>query len=93
MKIIKDRYGFIMLELENYMVYPDGDIQEIDGGLRINDLVDLNGRRLILPLRSSRVIAYRIVSIRVKEERKTRATYHYSELVPAAELASFVARS
>ncbi|HUW39596.1 MAG TPA: hypothetical protein VMV90_01195 [Rectinemataceae bacterium] len=74
---------------ENYVVFPDGDSQEIEGGLRIDELVDLNGRSLELPLRTARMIAYRVVRIRHSEERGLYSVYHHLELVPAAELIGY----
>jgi hypothetical protein len=71
---------------EYYIVYPDGDNQELEAPLRIDDLVDLNGRPLRPPLPSARMIAYRVVRVVIKEERGTRAALHYVELVPASEL-------
>jgi hypothetical protein len=78
-----------MTLFEYYVVYPDGDNQEIEVGLRIDDLVDLNGMRLELPLGSPRVIAYRVVRIQHHEERGIYSVYHYLELVSAAELIGY----
>lgn len=78
-----------MTIFENYVVYPDGDSQEVDERLDIDELVDLNGRPLALPLPTLRIIAYRVVKIRHSEERGVYSVYHYLELVPAAELASY----
>lgn len=74
---------------EYYVVFPDGDTQEIDGGLRIDELVDLNGRRLALPLPTPRMIVYRVVRIRHREERGVYSVYHDLELVSAAELIGY----
>jgi hypothetical protein len=74
---------------EFYIVYPEGECQEIEAPLRIDELVDLNGRRLALPLPSPRIIAYRVVKIRHTEERGTHAIFHYAELVPARELMAY----
>jgi hypothetical protein len=78
---------------EYYIVYPEGESQEIEAQLRINELVDLNGRPIPLPLPSPRVIAYRVVKIRHTEERGTHAVFHYVELVPARELVSYSSSS
>ena len=74
---------------EYYIVYPEGESQELEAPLRIDQLVDLNGRPLDLPLPSPRTIAYRVVKIRNTEERGIHAVYHYVELVPAQELISY----
>jgi hypothetical protein len=74
---------------EYYIVYPEGESQEMPSPLRIDQLVDLNGRPLSLPLASPRVIAYRVVKIRHTEERGVHSVFHYVELVPARELAGY----
>jgi hypothetical protein len=74
---------------EFYIVYPEGECQELEAPLRIDQLVDLNGRALDLPLPKARMIAYRVVKIRHTEERGTHAVFHYVELVPASELAAY----
>ncbi|MCX7025517.1 MAG: hypothetical protein NT080_13025 [Spirochaetes bacterium] len=75
-----------------YIIYPDGETQEIGRLLRIDEFVDLNGIPLELPLRSERVIVYRVVKIRHRENRGELDILHYLELVPAAELRSCVRR-
>jgi hypothetical protein len=74
---------------EYYIVYPEGESQELSAPVGINELVDLNGLPLPLPLASPRVIAYRVVKIRNTEERGVHAIFHYVELVPAYELVSY----
>jgi hypothetical protein len=74
---------------EFYIVYPEGESQELDSELRIDALVDLNGRPLSLPLSDPRIIAYRVVKIRHSEERGVHAVFHYVELVSARELLSY----
>jgi hypothetical protein len=78
---------------EYYIVYPEGESQEIEATLRIDELVDLNGRPLSLPLPSPRVIAYRVVKIRHTEERGVHSVFHYVELVPARELIPYSSSS
>lgn len=43
------------------IVFPEGDQQEIEQPLRINQLVDLNGFPLPVPLPSARTIVFRVV--------------------------------
>jgi hypothetical protein len=74
---------------EYYIVYPEGESQELQAPLRIDELVDLNGHSLPLPLPSPRTIAYRVVRIRHTEERGIHAVFHYVELVPARELIGY----
>ena len=79
-----------MFMVENYIVFPEGDVQEVGVELPFDALVDLNGKRLELPLASPRIIAYRIVKIRREEEKGVKRSFHYLELVPAAELISYL---
>ena len=74
---------------ECFIVYPEGESQELDAPLKIDQLVDINGRVLVLPLASPRMIAYRVVKIRRLEERGMRSILHYVELVPAVELLTY----
>jgi hypothetical protein len=79
-----------MIEQLNTIVYPEGDSQEIDGPLRINEMVDLNGRPLVLPLTTSRLIAFRVVKIATRRTRNEEIREHFLELIPAHELDEFV---
>lgn len=73
-----------------FLVYPDGETQEVDYPLQFNDLVDINGRSLRVPLPTHRMIAYRVTKIR-KQENKGEDVYNYHlELVPADELRTMV---
>ena len=78
---------------EYYIVYPEGELQELPGPLRIDELVDLNGRHLALPLPSPRIIAFRVTKIRHVEERGVHQVLHYVELVSAYELAAYSSSS
>ena len=79
-----------MFVCENFIVFPEGEVQEIDLSLPFDALVDLNGRPLAPPLPTTRMIAYRVVKIRRDEGKGGTASYHYLELVPAQELASYL---
>ncbi len=74
---------------EYFVVFPEGGCQEIPLPLGIEDLVDMNGLVLALPLATPRIIAYRVVKIRRTEERGIRSCYHYLELVPSFELVAY----
>lgn len=71
------------------IVYPDGDSQEIEHELRVNQLVDLNGNPLPLPLPTARMIVYRVwrVSTETTERHEENLFYHL-ELVTRPELES-----
>ncbi|MBU0927483.1 MAG: hypothetical protein KKA67_07015 [Spirochaetes bacterium] len=70
-----------------WLVYPDGDRQETQRTLRIDEIVDMNGFPIAMPPRE-RMIAYRVYKVRRVEERGELDVLHYLELVPASELRS-----
>jgi hypothetical protein len=74
---------------EYFVVFPEGDVQEIPARLPVNAVVDINGRVLDLPLPTNRMIAFRVRGIRVREERGTSGTFHYLELLSAEELLQY----
>jgi len=78
-----------MYSVEYYIVFPEGDVQEIPGRLPINDIVDLNGNHLALPLPTNRMIAFRVAKISTSENKGSSETYHYLELLSASELLEF----
>ncbi len=69
-----------------WLVYPDGDRQETGRILQVDEMIDMNGNPLSLPLPHSRVIVYRVWKIRRAEERGELDILHYLELVPEREL-------
>jgi hypothetical protein len=77
---------------EYFIVFPEGDVQESTGRLSINQIVDLNGNPLPLPIVNARIIAFRVEKVTVKENRGGTETYHYLGLVSVSELASYVRR-
>ena len=79
----------LMTLYEHFIQFPDGEEQEIPGALRIDQLVDLNGRPLELPLPSPRMIVYRVMKIRHEEDRGIYSIYYGVELVGAQELIGF----
>jgi hypothetical protein len=72
-----------------FIVFPEGDTQEIQGRLRLNQLVDVNGSPLPLPLPTNRMIAFKVSRVSTKENKGSRETYHYLELMSAAELLEY----
>ncbi len=68
------------------IVYPEGDRQEIEHGLGVNQLVDLNGNPLELPLPSPRAIIYRVWKVTTSEERRTETVCYHLERVVRPEL-------
>jgi hypothetical protein len=71
---------------ESFIVFPEGDVQEIPARLSVNELVDVNGRPVALPLATNKVIVFRVARIQVKESRGGSETLHYLEQLSAGEL-------
>ncbi|MDR1902255.1 MAG: hypothetical protein LBQ88_08265 [Treponema sp.] len=80
-----------MFTNDYYIVFPEGDTQEVSGRLGLNSIVDINGRPLSPPLPTNRMIAFRIARIKVQENRGGNETYHYLELLSADELLEYTA--
>ena len=74
---------------EYYIVFPEGDVQEVSGRLPFNALVDMNGHVLSLPLPTNRMIVFRVARITTKESKGSSETYHHLELMSAEELQSY----
>ena len=74
------------------IVYPEGDSREIEHELRVNQLVDLNGNPLALPLQSARAIVYRVWKVTTQAERHEEGTFYHLELVTRPELESVIRR-
>ncbi len=68
------------------IVYPEGDSREIEHQLSVNQLVDLNGNPLPLPLGTSKMIVYRVWKISTRAERHTEEVLYHLELVTRPEL-------
>jgi hypothetical protein len=79
-----------MYSEEYFIVYPEGDIQQAPGKLSINQLVDINGYPVSLPLQTNKQLVYRIAQITRKEQRGGCEIYHYLEQLTADELSEYV---
>ena len=75
---------------EYYMVFPDGDTQEISGTLTIGSLYDMNGNRLTPPLPTNKMIVYQVSGKRTREERGIVATYYTMEQLDVFELHVYI---
>ena len=73
-----------------FIIYPEGDMQEIDHSLSINQLVDLNGNPLQLPLPTTKMIVYRVYKINVETPTGQEIRHHHLELVNVNELKQYV---
>ena len=69
-------------------MYPEGDTREIEHELRVNQLVDLNGNPLPLPLPTAKMIVYRVWKVSTSAGRHTEDVYYHLELVTRPELES-----
>ncbi len=66
--------------------YPEGDELEIEHSLNFNQIVDLNGNPLRLPISSPQMIVYKVYRVSTGEERKEVTIYYYLELITGEEL-------
>jgi hypothetical protein len=78
-----------MITLTRRILYPEGDIREIPHTLRINQLVDLNGNPLSLPLKTSKMIAYRVFKISMQSTRNESITNYHLELMNRMDLEQY----
>lgn len=74
---------------EFHIVFPEGETQEIDHQLCVNDIVDLNGNPLQCPLPTNRMIAYHVARKRTAEDRGLVVTWYFLEQLNAAELLEY----
>lgn len=75
---------------EYYLVFPEGDIQELAGPIPISSFVDMNGKALPLPLPTNRMIAYQVAQKRtVQPEPGILRTYYLLEQLDANELSAY----
>jgi len=74
---------------EYFIIFPEGDAQEIEGRLPFNTLVDMNGNVLSLPLPTNKMIAFKVAGIKTDEKKGGSETYHFLELLSAEELLEY----
>ena len=75
---------------EYFIVFPEGDTQEIQGRLSLNQLVDVNGNPLYLPLPTNRMVVFRVEKIQTKDYKGGSETFHFLEQLSARELLEYV---
>ncbi|MCL1960022.1 MAG: hypothetical protein FWF68_10515 [Spirochaetes bacterium] len=78
-----------MLISEYFIVFPEGDIQEIQGRLPFNALVDMNGNVLSPPLPTNKMIVFKVDGIKTEEKKGSSETYHFLKLLSAEELLEY----
>ncbi|MFP4114809.1 MAG: hypothetical protein ACOC0E_01630 [Spirochaetota bacterium] len=71
------------------LIYPEGDTQEIEWPLRFNQVVDVSGRPLSLPVPTIRMLAYRVRSISNDETRNEYVTKYYLEQLFPGDLSEY----
>ena len=79
-----------MFMTEYFIVYPDGDTQEIRGRLALNQLVDVNGNPVDLPLPTNRMVVFEVAKIKTNDYKGGSETYHFLEQLSAQELLEYV---
>jgi len=79
-----------MFITEYFIVFPEGDAQEIRCRLTLNELVGINGNPLALPLPTNRMLAFRVAKISTNEYKGGKKIYHYLEQLSARELLEYV---
>ena len=83
-------YDLGMYIREYFIVFPEGEAQEIQGRLPFNALVDMNGNVLTPPLPTNKMIVYRVDGIKTEEKKGSSETYHFLELLSAQELLEYI---
>ena len=83
-------YNFSMQIDEYFIVFPEGDVQQIVGRLPFNSLVDMNGNVLYPPLPTNKMIVFRVNGIKTDEKKGTSETFHFLELLSADELSEYL---
>ena len=83
-------YALAMFMTEYFIVFPEGDTQEIQGRLMLNQLVDVNGNPLDLPLPTNRMVVFRVTKVKTNDYKGGSETYHFLEQVSARELSEYV---
>ena len=81
-----------MILQTNQILYPEGDHREIEHRLRVNQMVDLNGNPVSLPLRTPRTIVYRVFKITTRTLTGEVITNYHLERVGRLELEEHVGR-
>ncbi|RKX86223.1 MAG: hypothetical protein DRP58_04740 [Spirochaetes bacterium] len=66
--------------------YPEGDEIEIRNAPNFNQIVDMNGNPIRIPIPSPKMIVYRVYKVSTTEERKEITKYYYLELIVGQEL-------
>ena len=72
------------------IVYPEGDRQEISHNLYINQIVDINGYPLDLPVKTSKMIAFKVYRKSTEDTRNEVITSFFLEQLSVRELEGLI---
>ena len=76
---------------EYFLVFPEGEIQEVPHPVRVSSFVDMNGNPVSLPLPTNRMIVYQVSRMKtVENEPGFVRTYYLLEQLNALEPADYV---
>lgn len=75
---------------EYYIIFPDGEKQEINHPLNVGMLIDVNGNILPEKLKTNKTLAYQISSKRTLEQNGIVQTIYMLEQLSADELLDYV---
>jgi len=79
-----------MFMTDYFIVFPEGDTQEIRGRLPLNQLVDVNGVPVKLPLPTNRMVVFRVNKVKTNDYKGGSETFHFLEQLSAEELIEYV---
>ena len=68
------------------IIYPEGDRQEINHTLSINQIVDINGFPLNLPIQTPKMIAYKVYRKSTQETKNEVITSFFLQQLTIMEL-------
>jgi len=89
-QILTVSYDLRMQINEFFIVFPEGDVQEVQGRLPFNSLVDMNGNVLHPPLPTNKMIVFKVDGIKTEERTGVSETYHFLELLSSEELMEYM---
>lgn len=75
---------------EKYLHFPDGDILEISHFLSINQIVDIHGKPIEMPISTNRILAYSVCRQKTTEEKGLVVTNYYLYQLSAYELLEYL---
>jgi hypothetical protein len=79
-----------MFMTDYFIVFPDGDTQEIRGRLPLNQMVDVNGNPVRLPLPTNRMVVFRVGKVTTNDYKGGSEIFHFLEQLSASELSEYV---